>query len=195
MLSCDHASDRTEIRYSTTISVLEQQTIPYTLSEDQLISGFYLGYDLNDRPLRQTLTYELPEQRLEAAGSEAIACNDGKKYSFGSGSTLLNFIRVIGDTGGDDVSDDGDCGCDTRIDAIEFNGLEVAFDVGTGIQFSPSRLEGKTLMCPNIPGGHHIRGDREFGGPVNVNASVTLRVSDDRRALLADIMYHVIETD
>ena len=133
--------------------------------------------------------------RLNGAGFEAIVCNDGEKFGFGTGSTLLNFMEVIGDTGGDDVSEDTDCHCDTRIHAIEFNGLAVEFETGPGIQFSPSRLEGNSLMCPNIPAGHLIRGDKEFGGPVNVSASITLRVADDRRALLADITYRVIETD
>lgn len=193
--ACEDDPDRTEILYQTTINVLENQTLPYTLAEGDRIEGFYLGYDLTNRPLNQSVTFELTERRLVGAGGEAIVCNDGEKYSFGTGSTLLNFIEVIGDTGGDDVSDDADCHCDTRIHAIEFNGLDVEFENSIGTSFSPSRLEGNSLMCPNIPGGHLINGDREFGGPVNVSATVTLRVSDDRRALLADITYHVIETD
>jgi hypothetical protein len=193
--ACEDDPDRTEILYQTTINVLENQTLPYTLAEGDRIAGFYLGFDLNNRPLNQSVTFELTERRLDGAGGEAIVCNDGEKFSFGAGSTLLNFMEVIGDTGGEDISEDGDCHCDTRIHAIEFNGLDVEFETGPGIAFSPSRLEGNSLMCPNIAAGHLINGDREFGGPVNVTASITLRVSDDRRALLADIMYHVIETD
>jgi hypothetical protein len=193
LISCEPDDDRTEILYQTTINVLENQTLPYMLDEGDRIAGFYLGFDLNDRPLNQSASYTLSEQRLNGAGSEFGICNDGEKYNFGIGSTLLNFIQVIGDTGAEDVSDDGDCGCDTRINVIEFYGLDVLFESGDHIAFSPSRLEGNTLMCPNIPAGHLINGDRDFGGPVKVDASITLRVSEDRRALLADITYHVVE--
>lgn len=195
LVSCEDDDDRTEILYEATINVLENQTLPFNVPDGDNISGFYLGTDLSDRPLHQSVTYTLPEVTLNAAGAEFGICNDGEKYYYGAGSELLNTLSVIGDTGGDDVSDDGDCGCDTRIHAIEFNALEVVFGTNPSIQFSPSRLEGNSLMCPNIPDGHLINGDREFGGPVLVTASITLRVSDDRRALLADITYHVIEAE
>ena len=60
------------------------------------------------------------------AGIELGGCSDGDVLTAPLTGGLVKFLRIIGDTGGDDVSDDDDCSCDTQIRSIEFHPISVA---------------------------------------------------------------------
>ncbi|WP_373548111.1 hypothetical protein [Haliscomenobacter sp.] len=60
-------------------------------------------------------------QRGPMAGPEIFGCNDGEIVNMRLTGGLLRSLQVIGDTGGSDISNDNDCGCDTQIRRIEFN--------------------------------------------------------------------------
>jgi hypothetical protein len=61
-----------------------------------------------------------------AAGAEVGACNDGDVIANPTiTGDLIAAIQLIGDTGGDDISSDTDCSCDTQIKNITFNPVVV----------------------------------------------------------------------
>jgi hypothetical protein len=111
----------------------------------------------------------------------------------GDGTTFT--AEIIADTGGDDVSDDRNCQCDSKIKSIEIPSLAIYFEgVASPFGIQPLRIEGDVL-CPNIPDGHLVNGDREFGGDVEVFGAIILRVAPDRSTLLADISLSMVEAD
>jgi hypothetical protein len=68
-----------------------------------------------------------------AGGEGPFGCNDGYVHRSDAGEILLsnNLIRsigIIGDTGGDDISSDGDCRCDTKITHIHFNPINITLE-------------------------------------------------------------------
>ncbi len=72
--------------------------------------------------------------RSAPAGPEAIQCNDGDVIDSSMITItggLVRSITLIGDTGADDVSDDNNCHCDTRIDDIVFNNVTFTLDEDT----------------------------------------------------------------
>ncbi|MDW8054995.1 MAG: membrane dipeptidase, partial [Anaerolineae bacterium] len=62
---------------------------------------------------------------LRAAGAEFGACNDGEQHEIRITEGPVSRMVVIADTGGDDISDDENCGCDTKIVSLEFRPLRV----------------------------------------------------------------------
>ncbi len=65
-----------------------------------------------------------------AAGGEFGGCNEGQLHcSSGGGFTinggLVQSMCIIGDTGGSDINQGGDCRCDTKIKSITFNPVTV----------------------------------------------------------------------
>lgn len=179
----------TVLLYRETIDVLDHIQPPVEPMRGRTISGFTVEDGTETRHRRYSFG---PRQRLlEKAGAEAIACNDGTPSDFAHGDPLVRITSLIGDTGGDDVSDDADCHCDTRINYIAFSDVNVFFEDGTAVTLEGKRLEGRYTMCPNIPDGHHVRGGRDFNGAVRVTYGITLRVSDDNFSLLADVRYDV----
>lgn len=65
------------------------------------------------------------------AGGEFLHCNDGEVYS-GPGllavSGVIERIEVIGDTGGDDISNDPNCGCDTQIKSMGLSRVNLTME-------------------------------------------------------------------
>ena len=78
------------------------------------------------RQLNVNNTVARIEQTLPEGGSEFISCNDGDKHrlSFNKNSFIDHAI-VIGDTGAEDISNDGDCNCDARLDTLVFRDFEI----------------------------------------------------------------------
>jgi hypothetical protein len=193
LISCPGAPDGTEIQYSTTVNVLTQGSFPLPDEyRDMSIQGFILGLDLLGGPVLRTSSAEISNWILPAAGAELAFCNDGEVQTRRPVGELLRGISLIGDTGNEDVSDDTDCHCDSRIDNILFNRLEIVFSEFESIGFDNLQISGD-ILCPNSAQGHHIAGDREFDGEVDASISVTLRVLPDNSALVADITLHMIE--
>ncbi len=64
-----------------------------------------------------------------SAGPEFYVCADGQVVSASaSSSPAIQSVEVIGDTGGDDVSNDDDCGCDAQLRSIEFNPVPIELE-------------------------------------------------------------------
>jgi hypothetical protein len=62
-----------------------------------------------------------------AAGAEFDVCSDGAVETRSPAQPgLVSRFRVIGDTGGDDISDDDNCRCDTRLEGVDFNPIPIA---------------------------------------------------------------------
>jgi hypothetical protein len=196
VIACREDPNKTEIRFEHTVDVLPIIESQIILEDHQRIAGFYIsGLETEGRELRQGIIQAYDGYTLPAAGSEVIECRDGRDLVFGSWDEPILQFAAIGDTGGDDVSDDDDCKCDTHIKHIQFTTLSILLEDGTLLEPSSTRIEGRYLFCPNIPEGHLVRGDRDFNGPVMVTGSVHLYVSPDRRHLFAEVQYHVIEAD
>lgn len=111
----------------------------------------------------------------------------------GPTAPLVRLASFIGDTGDDDVSHDADCRCDTHIEFLELAPFILHYTDGGRAEFPGARINGRYFLCPNIPGGHHVRGDRKFDNNVIVTFAMTIRVSDDDMNLLTDVRYEVIE--
>jgi hypothetical protein len=127
---------------------------------------------------------------LPAAGPEfGSLCNDGERTRRAYSRGLVRILHLIGDTGGDDISNDEDCHCDARIDLIAFHPFEVIFEDGTTLRIPEGLLTGNTLLCPNT--SHALGPQRDFGGRVIATVAVTMRVADDGSALFADVRYDV----
>lgn len=192
LISC--ADDGTEILFSTTVNMLEQVSSGYPPGwEDLPITGFYAGYGLPPETLLTTWTTGVEGWILPAAGPEFGICSDGETYSRDIESDFLRIVTLIGDTGENDVSDDADCRCDSRVESIEFHPFTVVFAEFPDTVHIPYLSLRGDFLCPNSAEGHHIAGDREFGGEVETSVSVTLRVLPDNSALVADITLHMIE--
>ena len=70
-------------------------------------------------------------QFCRAAGGEAsmFGCNEGQVHSSGAdfviNGGLIQSMIIVGDTGGPDINNGGDCRCDTKIKKITFNSVTV----------------------------------------------------------------------
>jgi len=184
------AGDISTVAMTRTIDILA--TIP---AEDRPrnVTGFQLGEELN-APVQTSVTWIAETTILPAAGGETPPCNDGTSRRLrpvdGDGFSKDPFVlvSVIGDTGGDDISGDRDCGCDTHISRMLFKSLRIVSDPP---ELALANLElGKPQLCPNRLDDIVI-GDSEFGGPVQVDLTSTLRVTDG--GLFLDVSYVVIE--
>jgi hypothetical protein len=196
-VSCDRPADKTEIQFITTIDVLENSSLEEPeFVRDLPVRGFILGYELEDRTVVTQAIGVIQNRTLPAAGSETPPCNDGEKYNpVAVDDPVIHSMGLIADTGAEDVSDDNNCGCDSRIDFIQLRHIEVFYDgYPTPIQYASLQITGDAL-CPSIPGGHHVRGDREFGGPVDVGGGVVLRVDPVSNRLVVDISLFMVESD
>jgi len=200
MISCSNRSDKTEIAFTETIDVFQvsSPSLPARYSGIP-ITGFVVGYSLDNTAPIQRYIGEFPRATLEGAGEEFGSCNDGRKHLIALDPSpdrpLRMTAKVIGDTGAEDVSHDRNCNCDSRIDEIAVEGFAVYFQgMSEPLQFDGFKLSGEEL-CPNIEDGHLVRGDREFGGAVDIMGAVILRVAPDNSTILADISLSMIESD
>ena len=62
---------------------------------------------------------------LKEGGPELWGCNDGDQYEMVTNKQTVKSIKIIGDTGGQDISTDRDCKCDSKIQRIDFNRIQV----------------------------------------------------------------------
>lgn len=135
-----NGSPNIHIDVSTTINPTKKQVVAFIdLNEDTSGTNFQYRYPArvlytvpNDRfrivavtsPMTSTLTTRGP-----SAGAEfGLGCNNGPiipSSAFLISGGLVTGVEMIGDTGGDDVSDDADCDCDSRINRIEFARISV----------------------------------------------------------------------
>lgn len=195
--SCRRPSDQTEVRFAGTFNALDYGTPALPADYANLpVTGFVIGYSLDDTEPVTRFSNTFGPARLPGAGAEAIICQEGSAFAFAiTGSPVTFLMRIIADTGGDDVSDDRDCHCDSKIESITLFNLALFFEgMDIPLQIPELTIRGEVL-CPNIPDGHLVSGDREFGGDVMVDGSITLRVEDGRPGLMADVMLHMIEAD
>ena len=200
LASCGPRSEKTEVSFTTTIDVLQVGGITLPSEFDDVpVRGFLTGDPFADTDPVTRYIGEFPRATLRGAGPEVGACNDGQRHLVALDPSpdrpLTMTAQVIGDTGAEDVSTDDNCRCDSRIDEIEINELTVFFDSELdSVQLGKVTLTGSTL-CPNIPDGHLVSGDREFGGSVDIFGAVVLRVAPDRSTILADISLSMVESD
>lgn len=195
--SCKRTSGLTEIRFSNSFNVFEYGSPALPESYAGLpVTGFILGYSLENTEPVTRFEGAFGPTRFAAAGGEAIPCNDGTAYAVAiTDSPVTVMMRVVADTGGDDVSDDRNCHCDSKIESMTLYGVAVFFEgMDVPLQIPELTISGDVL-CPNVPDGHLVSGDREFGGEVQVDGSIVLRVADGRPGLLADVGLHMIELD
>jgi hypothetical protein len=71
------------------------------------------------------MTSYFDEVLTGGGGNEIFDGCDGADHLIVPSSGPVSMILVVGDTGGDDISTDNDCTCDTRIRRIEFKPLSV----------------------------------------------------------------------
>lgn len=190
-ISC--SNNITSIRYIKTINLLEHITPSVGSMTGRTITGFKLGEFSSERDLLRNSTtgpilFDLPE-----AGSESPPCSDGTPYRRAAISPMIRILSLIGDTGGDDVSDDDDCHCDSHIEFIEFVPIEIEFEDGGVMRIPAGSIQGRYLLCPNTRENHLISGDREFGGAVIATFNCTLRLADSGEGLFVDIQYDLRE--
>ena len=200
--ACDggSASDRTEIAFTETIDIFRNGS-PGLAGEfvGREITGFIVGYTLeNTEPITRYIG-EFPRVTLPGAGPEFGTCNDGNIHLAGldvsSEHPIYLSAKIIGDTGAEDVSTDSNCHCDSRIDEIAIGGFAVFVE---GVSY-PLQLEGFKItgpaLCPNVADGHHVAGDREFGGAVDIMGAVVLRVAPGGTTILADVSLSMVESE
>ena len=90
-------------------------------SEVNLSQWVFLNSGIKDVEGITTETYDYLSYRGINAGPEIFGCNDGTpQFNIGKYGLVKRF-DIIGDTGGNDISDDLNCGCDTKIRNIELN--------------------------------------------------------------------------
>ena len=193
-------SDKTEVAFTTTIDVLQAGgiTLPVNFAGVP-VTGFLTGDPFARIDPYTRYVGEFPRATLPGAGLEVGDCNDGDRHLIALDPSpdrpLTMTAKVIADTGGDDVSDDRTCRCDSRIDEIEINELTVFFGSPPDSVHLGKVIITGDLLCPNIPDGHLVSGDREFGGEVDIFGAVVLRVAPDNSTILADISLSMVETD
>jgi hypothetical protein len=189
--TCLRRTGATEIRYEETVDVFENGSHAHP-DPGTPILGFSFGYDLPAEVIRFARD-SVMGLTLPAAGAEIGACQDGEVFRRAVYRKVINSFGLIGDTGNEDVSDDRDCHCDSRIEYIHLDNFTVYFDGPyEAQQLIDFRIEN---LCPNIPDGHHYSGDREFGGKVYANMWITLRVLPDNSSIVADVKLHMHEID
>lgn len=189
--TCLRRTDATEIRYEETVDIFAFGSQQNPASGTPIL-GFSTGTAIPPEAVRvakdSILTLTLP-----AAGAELGACQDGEVFRRAVYRKVINSFGLIGDTGNEDVSDDRDCHCDSRIEYIQMNNFTVHFADPVGpVQLESFRIEN---LCPNIPDGHHYSGDREFGGKVFANLWITLRVLPDNSSIVAEVKLHMHEIE
>lgn len=200
LIACTPKSDKTEVSFTTTIDILQVGGITLPANFNGVpITGFLTGDPFAAIDPYTRYIGEFPRATLPGAGFEVGDCNDGDRHLIALDPNpdrpLTMTAKVIADTGGDDVSDDRTCRCDSRIDEIAIHGLTVFFGSPTdSVQLGEVTLSGD-MLCPNILDGHLVSGDREFGGDVDILGAVVLRVAPDNSTILADISLSMVETD
>ena len=173
------------LRFRTTINVLEHMRPSVSPATGRAITGFKLGPFDTQRKTIKSVSFGPREYRLPAAGPEygGGLCHDGTPLEKVHDEQLVRMISLIGDTGGDDISEDGDCHCDARVNFIELQPIEVVFESGENLRLPPgSMLYGKKLMCPNT--SHAFTDEKDFRGTVIAYFGITLRVADNGFALI-----------
>jgi hypothetical protein len=63
---------------------------------------------------------------ISRPGDNINTKSGGNNYD-DTNSNLISYIKIIGDTGGPDISDDNNCSDDTRIESIHFQPIKVRF--------------------------------------------------------------------
>ncbi len=190
-ISCSNNS--TSVRFIKTINFLESVTPSVGAMTGRTITGFKLGDFASERELIRTSTTGSSQFDLPGAGSETPPFNNGTPLRRAGIAPMVRILSLIGDTGGDDVSNDDDCHCDTHIEFIEFISIEVQFEDGGNLHIPAGSIQGKRLLCPNTIENHLVSGDRDFGGGVIVTFNLTLRVADSGEGLFADVRYDLRE--
>jgi hypothetical protein len=124
-LSFREKNGDTWIRYRETVPV------DAGLAYYEAVQGFFppispwadKATQLDRSQVKQGLRSVIMPHTFPGAGGEFGGCNDGKVFSFPSHKikgNLVQELHIIADTGGDDVSEDDNCHCDTRVEKITF---------------------------------------------------------------------------
>lgn len=132
----------------------------------------------------------------KAAGFQIIgAIGDQNTPKVDPKQDLVRNFRIVGDTGGDDLSGDNDCGDDTRM-SVEFHPIK--FKLIDAPQPALNLTE-RTFTPPSIGPlckFKTVRGDREFdGNGPRIRASVDISRSNDLRSLVANVTFDAKETN
>ncbi|MCA9528047.1 MAG: membrane dipeptidase, partial [Myxococcales bacterium] len=134
------------------------------------------------------------EYVADAAGFQIIgAIGDEGQPRIEDGQNLVREFRIVGDTGGPDLSDDADCGDDTRI-SVEFHPLLLT--LVDAPEPPPDTFEVEVELPPTswLCDLRLVRGDREFGGNgPHIVASVFVGPGLDGRSVGARIQLRAEE--
>ncbi|MEL6796196.1 MAG: hypothetical protein AAFO89_05165 [Planctomycetota bacterium] len=178
-------------------TVIMTRTIDVYEAADQVsarpIESFRVGLDLG-APALTELNWVARSASLPGAGGEVPPCNDGERHrllrddDLSDDPNLVDVAFVIGDTGGDDISNDRDCGCDTHVAELLLNQIRPVPADAAPLLANLSL--GRDELCPNAR-DDLVVGDREFGGPVDVEFAARMYVQGGR--LLLDVGYSVTE--
>lgn len=132
------------------------------------------------------------QQMSPAAGFEVIVPGDGNVGNLGQADAdaleaLVNTFVLVGDTGGNDVSGDGNCGQDTRM-TVRFNPIAIRWDdrpePPVGQEITIAEVNGIGPFCAM----HTIRGDLEFDGHgPEIDANVRLDITENQRQIVATV--------
>lgn len=185
--------DQTDVRFNKTVNFLDNIDPGVSVPEGDLIRGFRI-FETSDTTDERRM-YGLPAFSFQfpASGAEIGLCGEGDPVLIGTG-ILVRIASLIADTGGEDISDDNDCSCDTHIDYLDFLRIQVYYQSGLVLDIPQgTKIHGKILFCPNIPEGNLVGGDRDFSGSGRLTLRAVLRVSDDSRDLLLEVDYNLRE--
>ncbi len=88
---------------------------------------YAIGYTYQDLNLANRFTFF--DDILPEAGSEwPFSCNDGPSYNVRNKHWFVKRLDIIGDTGKEDVSNDINCSCDSKITNIEFKDIYIVLE-------------------------------------------------------------------
>ncbi|QMU29093.1 membrane dipeptidase [Adhaeribacter radiodurans] len=106
-------------------------------------------------------------------GNEIFRGCDGDVHTLRPGGPVARMF-VVGDTGGDDISSDGNCNCDTRINRIEFNPVTVTLTPASASRKSFAPLAGITNEKINKTAGSYL--DQNNPNPFDQHTTINYQV-------------------
>lgn len=84
------------------------------------------GFKIAGETYINRFAYTSVNKILPGGGAEFIGCNDGTIYSVDNiDRRFIERLRIIGDTGANDISADPDCSCDSRIEELKIKSFPI----------------------------------------------------------------------
>jgi len=102
------------------------------------IEGFDACYIPSREPIFKKEIVLSNTFRLPKGGAEFIGCNDGTIKDV---KTSYGLAKIIGDTGGEDISDDYNCKCDSKLVDIIFREIAVKYKSNSYVKCGNTKVE------------------------------------------------------